>query len=74
VPDETDQLEASDTWDWAVATKRPGVPEAGVTVSVDLTSAEFEDIAQCAQHAGLGVTDFIRAVVLKAARGRTSAR
>lgn len=69
----TDDLEASDTWDWAAAATQPGQPGAVVTVSVRYSADEFQAIAECAEREGLTVTDFIRTVALEAAREQSRA-
>ena len=74
LPDDTDDLEASETWDWPAASKRRGVAEAGVTVSVRYSVEEFEAVAECAEREDLSVADFIRDAALEAARRRSSAR
>lgn len=73
MPDETNDLENYDAWNWTAAEKRPGNPKAPVTVSIKLAAAEFEAVADCAERDGTRVTDFIRTAALDAARERSSA-
>jgi uncharacterized protein (DUF1778 family) len=73
MPDETGGLEAQDAWEWAAAEKREGRSDTAVTVSIRLSSREFEAVAECAEREGATVTDFIRTAALDAARERSSA-
>src|SRR5438105_2580133 len=67
MPDEIDNLEAYDTWDWAAAEKRRGIPPSAVTVSIRLATVDFEAIAEGAARRGMTVTDLIRTAALDAA-------
>jgi hypothetical protein len=73
VSDNTDDLEAYDTWDWAAAEKRKGMPDAPINVLIKFAAPEFEAVAECAECEGMSVNDFIRTAALGAARERSSA-
>jgi hypothetical protein len=73
VPDRSHDFEAPDAWDWDRAGARPGLSGLTVTVSIKLTSSEFDAIAACAEREGTTVTEFLKKLALDAARRRSPA-
>ncbi len=71
-PQELEDLENPDNWDYDNAQKRPGTRNRRSVVSVGFTREDFEKVSQLAEQLGVTVSGFIRYATLEKLTLQTS--